>query len=396
MRHYDPAYEDATASAQHSGPPPAAWNPPDGNSAATAIGLGQSLFRELRNFDARFRSSLAGQFEFELAVLRELHGDSPTQAVRLGGTRQDGLHPGWYTLTDENAASAYLRTLAFAKSEYGMPREFVSHLAAFISPVDLGLWRVKSTTRPEWWPNFDAEPIPDSIDAQIAAAIQKMDDAANAWDSEPNVVLAASGCIYQSGLVQHDLEVRSFFQQANGPLRPNTDEVLDVILRSRALVNQQASPLRFEGAVSVDSGVAYVGNWSILPCSGTTHPAAAMSWQAWRGMKEIQCPTDAFSDGEIIAVCRQCSVDYESPEGLIATWSDWSAGLSATSIMGLPPATGWVLTAPRNVVETSSRKAGMRLCWAWEVRSRFRDGLREDLQEYRSQGERGTSALAIP
>ena len=39
---------------------------------------------------------------------------------------------------------------------------------------------------------------------------------------------------------------------------------------------------------------------------------------------------------------------------------------------------------------------GMRLGWAWEVRSHFRDGKHDEFQDYRSLGERGTSALVIP
>ena len=396
MSHYDPSYGDATTSARHLGLPPAGWHPPDENRETTARGLEQDLVRMLRSTDNHFHSSLTRQFEFECAKLRELHGDSPTRASRLAGTRQEGFHPAWYTRSDEIAASAYLRTLASVESIHGIPGKQIPHLAALLSPVDMGLWQVKSAAKPEWWPNLETEPVPTSIDAQIAAAIQKTNDAANAWGSGTNVVIAASGCIFQSGLSQHDLEVRSFFQQANGPLRPSTEEILDVVRRSRAWVNQQASPLRFEGSVSVDNRFAQIGDWLIFSCSGTAHPVALMSWQAWRGIREIQCPSDALSDQQIHAVCRQYSVDYESAEGLIARWSDWSDGLSATSIMGLPPATGWVLTAPRNVLERCSQMFGMRLGWAWEVRSHFRDGKHDEFQDYRSLGERGTSALVIP
>ena len=396
MRHYDPSYADATTSASENGLPPASWHPPDEKRETTARGLRQGLVQTLQSYDNDFHSSLTLQFEFERAKLRELHGESPTHASRLAGTRQEGFHPAWYTRSDEIAASAFLRTLASAESNHGIPGELIPHMAAIVSPVDMGLWQVKSAAKPEWWPNLETERDQNSIDTQIAAAIQKANDAATAWDSGTDVVIAASGCIFQSGQTQHDLEVRSFFQQSNGPIRPSTNEVLDAVRRSRARVNQQASPLRFEGAVSVDNKFAQIGDWSIFSCSGTAHPVALMSWQAWRGIREIQCPSDALSNQRIHAVCRQNSVDYESAEGLIATWSDWSDGLSATTIMGLRPATGWVLTAPRNVLERCSQRFRMRLGWVWEVRSHFRDGKHDDFQEYRSLGERGTSVLVIP
>ena len=181
MSHYDPSYGDATTSARHLGLPPAGWHPPDENRETTARGLEQDLVRMLRSTDNHFHSSLTRQFEFECAKLRELHGDSPTRASRLAGTRQEGFHPAWYTRSDEIAASAYLRTLASVESIHGIPGKQIPHLAALLSPVDMGLWQVKSAAKPEWWPNLETEPVPTSIDAQIAAAIQKTNDAANAW-----------------------------------------------------------------------------------------------------------------------------------------------------------------------------------------------------------------------
>lgn len=395
LNHYDPSHVADRTLVRHSGWPPVGWDPPEENNETKARGLGKSLFQRLESLERGFQPSLVRQFEFELAALRGKHGDSPNRALRLGGTHQDGFHPGWYALTDENAASAYLRTLAWAGSNRRLPQELIPHLAAIVSPVDLDLWGTQLGTRPEWWPDFDAEFVPESVDAQIAAVIQKTRDASNTWGSGTHVVLAASGCIFQSGLVQHELDIRSFFQQAYGPLRPSTEDILKCVRGVRAWVDQQRSPLRFEGTVSIDDGRVDISDWSILPCSGTTHPAAVMSWQAWRGIRQVQCPSDALSDSPIRAVCREHSVDFESQGGLIATWSDWSSGLSAISIMGLPPATGWVLTAPRGIVEKFSREVGMRLCWAWELTSHFRDGRYDDFQEYRYQAEQGASSLAI-
>ena len=396
IRHYDPSYADATTPARHFSSLPAGWRPPDENRETTTTGLRQAFVQRLRSIDKDFHSSLARQFEFERAKLCELHGDSPTRAFRLAGTRQEGFHPAWYTRSDEITISAYLRTLASAESKHGIPGWLIPHIASFVSPVDIGLWQVKSAAKPEWWPNLETEEDTNSLDTQTAAAIKRTTEAANAWDSGPNVVIAASGCMFQSGLTQYELEVRSFFQQANGPLRPSTKEIFDKVRQTRARVNQQASPLSFEGLVSVDDSFAEIGDWSIFSSSGTAHPVALMSWQAWRGIREIQCPSDALSNERIQAVCRQYSVDFESVEGLIASWSDWSDGLSATTMMGLPPATGWVLTAPRNVIERRTQRFGMRLGWVWEVRSHFRENRHDDFQEFGSLGERGTSALVIP
>ena len=121
IRYYDQSYADAATSARHFGLPPAGWRPLEENRETPVSGLGQGLVRTLRSYDIDFHSSLTRQFEFERAKLRELYGDSPNHASRLRGTRQEGFHPGWYTRSDEIAASAYLRTLASAESDHGIP-----------------------------------------------------------------------------------------------------------------------------------------------------------------------------------------------------------------------------------------------------------------------------------
>ena len=80
LSHYDPSYTALTTSSRHSGTPPAGWHPPAVNRETTARGMEQSLLRVLQDLPARFRRSVARQFEFELATLRASHGDSPTQA----------------------------------------------------------------------------------------------------------------------------------------------------------------------------------------------------------------------------------------------------------------------------------------------------------------------------
>ena len=138
IRYYDQSYDDASTSARHFGLPPAAWQPPEENHETPVSGLGQGLVQTLRSYDNEFHASLTRQFEFERAKLRELYGDSPNHASRLRGTRQEGFHPGWYTRSGEIAASAYLRTLASAESNHGIPGDLISHMSAYVSPRRYG------------------------------------------------------------------------------------------------------------------------------------------------------------------------------------------------------------------------------------------------------------------
>ena len=396
LSHYHPSYAGNPHSPRHSGSPPAGWRQSNEYKTTPGIGLESGMFNELNNVDRHFRSSLAQQFQFELSVLQKEHGESPTRALSLWGTPQHAYHPGWSPLSGELCISAYLRAIAWGSENHDIPQELIPDLAAFASPVDLRLWGVKATSKPNWWPNLGMDCVTSPIEAQIAAVFQGVADSAEAWATGPNIVLAASGCLSQTNLSQHDLEVRTFLQAADGPSRPTSQQVFECLSTIRSRVVDKPSPLHFEGRVLIEDTGHWLEDWFIVPCSGTAHPIPMMSWQAWRGIREIQCPLPALADERIHATCRQSYVSYESKDGLVARWSDWTDGLSALAIMGLPPASGWVLTAPRETVERFSAATGMRLSWVWEIKSHFRDQPYEEFMEYQQYGERGTSALAIP
>ena len=397
LSHLDPTYVSRPELGRHSGSPPSGWQAPDKVPGAPTSRLEASLpGRLLQLAERRFRRSLSRQFDFEMSILGELHGASPARAFRATGTSEDGYHPGWHPLSIEVCLSAYLRTLAWAASNESCPNDLILKEAAFVSPIDLGLWRVRSTVSPDWWPSLEISSDRGEVDKDTVAILQNVESAVELWGAGSNVVLAASGCLSQTSLVQHDLRVRSFFQQPDGPDRPTSQELFECLCSVRASVHQEPSPLWFEGSVTIDTKLQRLADWLIVPCSGSTHPAAFIIWQTWRGLRQIQCPSEALAVSELHALCREDSIDYESGEGLIAQWRDWSRGVSALAVKGLMPASGWVLVAPRAVVERFSETTGMELAWAWEIASHFREDPFRDFVEHRMYGDRGTSRVIRP
>ena len=394
LRHFDPAHESSSWLDRHSGPRPRGWKPCERDNSLSRGHL-ESLRDRLGVVEGEFRKPLTTQFDFELSVLEERHGRSPAQAFWAAGTQDRGYHPFWQPLTSEVRLSAYLRTLTWAASCSMLPDDVILEEATGVSPVDLGLWEVAPTVCPRWWPNLATSSYGE-VDRDTVEIIQNVESVVEAWRTGSDVVLAASGCISQTDLVQHNLEIRSFFQQPDGPERPTSQELFEELRSIQGSVRQDTSPLRFEGAVTLYRDPQRLADWFILPCSGSTLPEAIISWQSWRGVRGIQCPSHLLSEAEIQAVCRRDSIDYEDEEGLIARWSDWSDGLSAVAAKDLLPNSGWALVAPRRVVDRFLEATGMSLAWAWEIASHFREYSYQDFTEHRMYDDRGTSRVVRP
>ena len=331
------------------------------------------------------------------AVLTECYGESPIQAIRAQGEVDRVFHPFWYTRSSEIRLSAYLRTLAWLASTDFPYRELLLEEAAYISPIDLGLWGVRLAAQPEWWPSrMQRNGTPKKIDEETAAVHRDVERAVESLETGSQVILAASGCLSQSEVRQYDLEIRSFLQLPVGPERPESQAICEYFRAAQVPVIQEPSPLRFEGKVATSTAATRLSDWIVHPCSGWTQPEAYMTWQSWRGIRRIQCPSDDITSGAIRVVCREHSIDYESDEGLIAQWYDWSRDLSAVVIKDLKPSSGWVLVAPRDVVDEFSEQTGMKFAWSWEVISHFRNNSFGDFAEYRMYGDHGTTRVIRP
>ena len=198
LGHLDPSYESNPSLGRHSGLPPSAWEPPR-RSAGTREAFFEEMIRErLQRAPRVFQAPLERQFDFELSILGGRHGESPASAYSAAGPYESGYHPGWRPISAEIRTSAYLRALAWAASHTSAPDDWVLGAAARVSPVDLGLWSVRPTKAPGWWPSLDPNGDASEIDAEVATTLRKVNAAVQAWQSDGHAVLAASGCISQT------------------------------------------------------------------------------------------------------------------------------------------------------------------------------------------------------
>ncbi len=381
---------------RHSGTPPDIWKPSDSVPQRSSSDIERTYRGILTHYGNSNQARLIRHFDYELDHLRERKGNTPESARWTQGRAETGYHPFWHTISDEVCLSAYLRTLAWTASKEILPEDLILQAAAYASPIDLGLWGVQPTKKPTWWPQLTDDYEVDDIDTQVATVIAQVESATRAWGNGANVILAASGCISQTDLRQYDLDIRSCFQRTDGPLRPTSEELFQYLNSVSASVNQDNSPLRFEGVVDTREESQWMYDWLVIPTSGSSQPVALIGWQTWRGARKIECPSNQLIDGEIRAVCRDSSIEYQSDDGLVARWSDWSQGISAQVVQSTMSANGWVLTAPREIVERFANQNGLQLAWAWEITSYLREYPFQKFTEYRVHDDFGANSVIRP
>ena len=301
----DPSYTVRPGIGGHSGTPPDQWQARNAEPRRQASPISKNLLARLAIIEGGYLKPLTRQFNFEVSVLGESYGESPVNTFLAQGNVERVFHPVWHPRSTEIRLSAYLRMLAWAASIDLLAEDLVFEEAASVSPVDLALWGVKSTARPNWWPSLRSDRSSGKVDEEIVAVLRNVEGAVESLGSGPQVVLAASGCLSQTDHRQYDLEIRSFFQQPEGPDRPESQDLFEHLRTVRVSVKQEQTPLRFEGPVEVRTASKLLRDWSVVPCSGWTHPQATIVWQAWRGMRAIHCPSDTLAASGIRVVCRE-------------------------------------------------------------------------------------------
>ena len=396
MNQIDPRYVSSIESCKHSGPPSDRWQSPATKDTDLVSSFQTSLRNRLETIEGVFLKSVARQFDFEVSELRRRYGDSPQHAHTAAGYRNHGYHPGWDYIAREICLSAYLRTLAWTASTRVLPFDAVSMEAATIGPVDLALWEVGTSVCPEWWPELQAPSDKSSIDAEIATVMRNVESCTEAWIANDYVVLAAGGCLHQTSLRQYDLSVRSFFQRPIGPNRPSTEELFTYLQQVRTTIRQDSSPLRFEGRIETEASIDILGDWLIIPSSGSAYPVTPHIWQPWRRMRGIQCPTNVLTRADITAVCREDHIEYESGGKPMAYWSDWTSGMSSLVVRDLLPATGWMLVIPRVIADNFAHETGTTLAWSWEIVNQFRNYSYEGFTALTQYNDYGANLVIRP
>lgn len=386
LNYLDPSYEIRPATGRHSETPPSDWEKQVEYSGTTLLNVEEQCRWSLGNIERFFGVKLVRTFDHEVEVLRDRHGDTAMDAYRLHGRRQNGFHPGWQTIAHEIRASAFLRTLAWAASNTFFPDEILMREAASISRIDIGLWNVRTSEKPVWWPDVQTGCKSNETEIDTSELIRDVEAAISTLVDNSHVLLAAGGSIGGDNSQRHNLEIRAFSGPPRDSIYQTNRQIFERLAMVTASVSQTESPISFGGLTKLDAQMLGIDSSFIVPMSGKTRSVVPNIWQAWRDIRGIQCPTHLLTDGDLSAVCGDDSINFIGRAGFVAQWSDWTSGVSSLFESGPMPANGWILVAHADIVNTLIEESRGRMTWAWQLKSHVNRGLSREFTETEAYG----------
>jgi len=337
------------------------------------------------------------QWAFEWHKILERIGKKPS----LGPMDFTGMeNSDHYVVIDfelsEVYRSAYLRALAWAIMLGVLSETDAQFLAIIACPIDLGLWRLKPTSRPAWWPTpHEPEGKIDTVPAQIGRQIELLWDKQRA-ERDDWIIGGASGRVHEGATI-YDLEIFGFFQICLGALAPNPEELADWYRRRK---NLQYVPwsLHFRGGVdpvSPQTMSRNFGDWSVLPAVSLFMPYTTPRWQYWRIYRGVWLPSPFLCSKRLTFQCSDEALIIRDGEEIIGKWNDWTDGLREKVSADLNPSTGQYLLLQREKVEAFASETKSVFCWICRLAGHHRE---YDYQPYKHFADHrlyGTTSIVI-
>lgn len=336
------------------------------------------------------------QWSFEWHGLLEAIDQKPSRdALDSRGYHESDHYVTWDPVVSEVYRSAYLRVLAWAVDTGRLSDSKARMLAREACPVDLGLWRLQPSQRPDWWPIVDD--TPGEIDITPALVLSKVEAL---WRSQREtneewIVAEASGVV-RDGSTFYDLEICGLFQACDGPSRPDSADIT-YWYRGENPTQCSTRNLRFEGSIesnSFSSMMRRFAHWIVAPCACTSSHWPSSRWQHWRPARGTWVPAPFLAPQPVTFTCSRDSVQFREGEEVIARWFDWCDGLREKGVGDLPFSTGQCLLVRRQSVDITQARTGFVFCWVCKLTAYYREGNHqpfETVETYHTFG--GTSVV---
>jgi hypothetical protein len=300
-------------------------------------------------------------FEWERLVEAERTPLS-TKPLWFIGREHEARLPGADFKLSELYRSAYLRALAWSVATGGVDFKLARELAAVACPVNLDLWKVQPSRRPEWWPKVESEKGPlDTVPGQVWRQM------AEAWGKDrrrKRRILAASGRVNESASLAYDLEVLGIFQASTGPRAQNLEAVFEWCAGRG--VDTVTAPLLFAGPIleePIEDWTRRIGDWIVLPASGQVTYGLSSRWQYWRMWRVPRLPAPFLVNEQLTFRCTPDTLCIEDSSGIRASLLDWTDGVTDRLVANLSPRSGIVLEADTGLI--SAFEAATKTTFAW-------------------------------
>ena len=301
------------------------------------------------------------------------------------------------TKLSEVYRSAFLRALAWAVSTDRLEVEGALELVAEACPINLELWRVKPSPKPDWFPSAEEpagniDTVPGQVWRQVEELWKRQLDDSSEWR-----VAQASGVVLDGSTV-YDLEIFGMFQKSHGPGEPGLESVAKWCHDKQQLSAQLTGYLHFSGTIQQQRNKAWrkvFDDWIFMPAAASLHVSPMVSWQYWRMYRPVWLPTPYLGSSRLNFSCSDESVNVYEGDEVIAKWFDWTDGLTERHHIELPMATGQCLQIRRQTIEKFTESTGSSFCWVCRLTGYHRKDTYESYQKVRDHREFGCTRIAM-
>jgi hypothetical protein len=368
----------------HSGSPPKEFQESPDFSNEVRYYLPHAYAEFAKWLTDKQRIPFIRQWQYELKCLNGNEKHSGDKGLNYWRTL-DHRHRG-YTAADplgtEKCHSAFLRSLAWAVKEAGLPLEVAIERAAGSCPLDLELWKIAPIERVEWWPKLSAlQSKIAAADAEIWPQVEKL------WESQTRnlpfvandtvgsewIIAAATGYVGTAGATFH-LDIFAGLQQSLGGSIPKDEEIVSALngeTKGRSFLTvENASPLRLNGRVPLMPSSSFgveLGDWRLLPLSCRVNSEAIPRWQIWRCLRGPHTVANWFSQNKCNVEVRESALLTTHQEKVIGRWIDWTDGLMEHTTQHAPQRSGEIFLVNRRWFEELCKHYQGHLVWGCEI-----------------------------
>ncbi len=367
---YGPAVSDPVAYDFYSGTAPETFTADAFFTQYVRIFLPEIYLLRCRRIDERTGNRFIKQWSFEWKRLLKVVHVELKRPSSYFWKDPNGDHFVWDLPMSEIYRSSFLRALGWAVHKNVLDLRIATLFAAEACPVDLGLWRVKPTEKPGWWPTC---PSPNgSIDQVPGLITSKLTEL---WERERNsewAVVEASGRVQESHNATYDIDIVGVIQSCHGPERPEIEEVIAGQDSLEGVTTSSPRLLVLGGHYPHESDGDWerrYSDWSVWQLAAPARLIAIDRWQHWRSARGVWLPAPFLAPDGFNFACTPDFVSISSGETEKARWSDWTYCLQEPLCGNLPPSTGQALRLHQSLIDDAQRRLGGTFAWLCQIRA---------------------------
>lgn len=346
-------------SGQHSGAPKTDFREKYRVSEMSTNYVAPIFRNDLREWERRSGKPLLKQWAWEYENLEPLLKKYESHPSYFFDDFDRQNHSGHYHLRLADVFySAYLRTLAYAISNWGMPLDLGTVLSANCIPLDFELAKVNPIKKPKKFTSFETDK---QLVVQQSGLTEKLEEIINLNNE---VLVAGSFPLFRTKLFSADMHIRSVLVDDKEPLVERVFEGANIYLPKEYMFHEWSKQdFVFDFMEKWDSGEDFSS------AAFTLFPECFPRWQIEKINCGIFLPSPLMVGGLPEIEYQSNGMLFKVNDQTVARWIFWYDNWRTSHLIGLKEGVGTALLVNKEVLKASIQNTEHKLMVAAQVQS---------------------------